>query len=62
MIVDSMVIDILQGKSVDVTAIFDNPKFKTFLQEKFIINYSSILINKQRYLYSLYATLSSLKV
>ena len=27
MIVDSMVIDILHGKSVDVTAIFDNTKF-----------------------------------
>ena len=36
MIVDSMVIDILQGKSVDVTAIFYNAKFKQFLYYKTI--------------------------
>ena len=34
MIVDSMVIDILQEKSIDVTAIFNNTKFKPFLQDK----------------------------
>ena len=46
MIVDSTVIDILQGKSVDVTAIFYNAKFAVSGKQLFRMNESFYLLQQ----------------